>query len=95
MMNLNNSLVNIIETNPDNIYVLENDNWIISSEAQMGNSYAMWYSFFGIMKVEFKNAREKINKLKDHTVKRRALECFSTMSKITYNFLFKKCLIES
>ncbi len=82
MMGLNNYLVYALDSNPNNIYLLENNKWTLITEANFDSVYALWYAFFGIMKVEFKQSKSKINKLKNNLITIKALECYDVMSNI-------------
>jgi hypothetical protein len=83
MMGLNNYLVYTLDTNYKDIYLLENNQWNIIHEANFDSVYALWYAYFGIMKVEFKNKAGDIQKLKQHNkIVNEALECFNAMSSI-------------
>lgn len=82
MMGLNNYLVLTLDTNPDNLYLLEDNKWILITDAGFDSIYALWYAFFGIMKVEFENAKNKIKKLKTNHVANEALNDYDIMHKI-------------
>jgi len=83
MMGLNNYLVYTLDTDYKNIYLLENNQWILINDANFESVYAFWYAFFGIMKVEFEDRAGEINKLKQHNlIVTKALEYFTAMSTI-------------
>lgn len=82
MMGLNNYLVSMLDENPNNLYLLENNKWILIADAQFDTVYALWHAFFGIMKVEFEQETSKIEKLKANNVTTDALNAYSTMHKI-------------
>jgi hypothetical protein len=82
MMGLNNYLVFTLDTNPNNIYLLDGNKWVLISDADFDCVYALWYAFFGIMKVEFKTANAKINNLKTNNIANEALRDYEVINKI-------------
>lgn len=88
MMGLNNHLVYLLDTNPGNIYLLENNKWVLITEAEFDSVYALWYAFFGIMKVEFAQEKDRINKLKSNHVTSEALADYNAM----YNIMTSSAL---
>lgn len=82
MMRLNNYLVDVLESNPNNIYLLENNKWKLICEADFDSVYAIWYAFFGIMKSEFAHNKNAINSLKPNSVTASALEGYDMIHRI-------------
>ena len=82
MMGLNNYLVYTLDSNRNEIYLLENNKWTLITEASVESVYAIWYAFFGIMKTEFEESKAKIDQLKSYAITCEALKCYDIMSKI-------------
>lgn len=82
MMGLNNYLVFTLDTNSDNIYLFEDNKWVLITDAEFDSVYSLWYAFFGIMKVEFEKEKNKIGKLKANSVTNAALVAYDDMHKI-------------
>ena len=79
---INNYLVSILDLKPDDIYLLENNKWVLISEADFDSLYAVWYAFFGIMKVEFEDSQPEIFSLKNHPVQQEAIKSYDKISKV-------------
>jgi hypothetical protein len=82
MMGLNNHLVDVLDSNPSDIYLLENNKWTPICDASFDSVYALWYAFFGIMKVEFELGKDKIEALKSKPTADNALGCYAIMHKV-------------
>ena len=82
MMGLNNYLVYKLDSNDNNIFLLEDNKWIDITEANLASVYAIWYAFHGMMKVEFEENKNKINSVKSNPITVAALESFTKMHQI-------------
>ena len=82
MMGLNNYLVYILDNNSQDIKLFEFNQWIPINEANFDSVYSLWYGYYGIMKVEFKAEKLRINKLLEYDIVTKALESFADMTKI-------------
>lgn len=79
MTALNNYFVDALNSNGD-IYLFEDDKWTSIKDADFNSVYALWYAFFGIIKIEFTQAKSIINKLKDYPITTVCLECYENMA---------------
>ena len=86
MMELNNYLVFTLDTNPESIYLLDDDEWVTVADADFNSLFALWYAFFGIMKVEFEDNRDKIEELSVNPIVNEALDGYNVMHNIMTSF---------
>lgn len=82
MMGLNNHLVDVLDSNPNNICVLENNIWTPIGEASVDSVYALWHAFFGVMKVEFEYEKDKIAAVTPNSTRDDALRYYAIMHEI-------------
>lgn len=82
IMDINNYLVCILESDCNNIYLFESNKWMSITDANFDSVYALWYAFFGIMKVEFKDKKNEIDSLRHSPVVTESLESFTDMSDV-------------
>ncbi len=86
MMELNNYLVFTLDENPENIHLLDNDEWVAIANTDFNSLYALWYAFFGIMKCEFEDNKNKIEQLSVNPTVTEALDGYNVMRKIMSSF---------
>lgn len=91
---LNFYLVDAIEEDTFNLCVLEDNKWTPVAEASFKSLYTLWYPFFSVMKVEFHDERDGINKLSSNYVASRALNAYKIMSRIMESSTFDDYNIE-
>lgn len=81
VIKMNNYLTQVLDSNSTNIYVLEEDNkWVLITKATVDNMYAFWYSFYGIMKVEFE--QNSFKEFKSISTYKDAMEAYGVMQEI-------------
>ena len=82
MMELNNHLIDVLDSDPNKLCVLEDNKWVLVKHATPDSLYSLWEGFFAVIKTEFEQKWNEINSLQTNEIAALAIKDYIAMAEI-------------